>query len=140
MSPTFFAHTPWSNSWGISTEFHRIHRSQYYSKIKHPIKTYYILSSFQSQFSKDVFQIEMCIHRNKASSLCANAQTSSSCLPLSPPPRGHWLLASALFCLFSSTNLYPHKWENRTFVKHSHLREYKAYVQINGSNHGYRYI
>lgn len=73
-----------------------------------------------------ISRTELCIQRNKLSSLCANAQESSKCLSLKPSPQGS-LIACFLPCFVgSAVQIYPHTGERiGPFVKHSHLDSIK---------------
>lgn len=108
LSPPDFVSTPWSSP---ETHLYTLIESiEANTKTKEEIGISKIPS--RTNFPRIFYNLKVRIHWNKPSSLCTKAKASSCpCFKPSPLPRVHWLL-TALFCLFSSTNLYPHKWED----------------------------
>lgn len=104
---------------------HRIHKASI--KAEQNTKKYsYLLTPSKTSFPNIFFQTEVCIHRNKPFSLCANAQPSSSCLSFKPYPQGS-LIACFLPCFVcSAVQIYTHTNERMgPFVRHSHLESTK---------------
>lgn len=97
-----------------STESHRIRKASIKTKQTQTTKSY-LLNSTQHQFSKDLFQTSVLVHRNNP----PPPRHALVCL-LSPPLRFSDCSHSAMFCLFSS---------NRALWEAQPPWEYKAHLQ-----------